>query len=252
MQTQIALVTGGSRGIGRDIALSLAKRGIGVVLTYKERAKDAAGVVAEIEAAGGAALALALDVSQAAGLGAFFDRLRAALSRRWGSAKIDYLVNNGGTGATKSIADLDEAAFDAVADMHFKGVVFLTQKALAMMNDGGAVVFISAASTHIYVPGFAMYSACKAAIEAFSRYVAKEVGARGIRSNVVAPGGIETDFLGGLIRNSPEVQAHLRAQTALGRVGHADDIGSIVAFLCSPDARWIDGQRIEATGGYHM
>jgi len=120
------------------------------------------------------------------------------------------------------------------------------------MNDGGAVVFISAASTQIFVPGFAIYSSCKAAIEAFSRYVAKEFGARGIRSNVVAPGGIETDFLGGLIRNSPEVQAHLRAQTALGRVGHADDIGAIVAFLCSQEARWIDGQRIEATGGYHM
>jgi NAD(P)-dependent dehydrogenase (short-subunit alcohol dehydrogenase family) len=251
-QSKLALVTGGSRGLGRDIALSLARRGIDVVLTYNTAADKAESVVAEIERAGGKAAALPLDLSQISSLDGFLARLKAKLRERWNTESIDFLVNNAGIGAAVPIAELTEETFDAFANIHFKGVVFLTQKILTMMNDGGGVVFITAAATRFIVPSYAVYAACKAAVEVFARYVAKEYGPRKIRANVVAPGGIETDFAGGLIRNSPELQAYLTAQTALGRVGRPDDIGGVVAFLCTDDAKWINGQRIEVTGGIHL
>ncbi|WP_277182531.1 SDR family NAD(P)-dependent oxidoreductase, partial [Caballeronia sp. BR00000012568055] len=170
----------------------------------------------------------------------------------WNTNAIDFLVNNAGIGAAVPIDKISEEMFDTFLNVHFKGVLFLTQKSLNIMNDGGGVVFITAAATRFVVPGYATYAACKSAVETFSRYVAKEYGARGIRANVVAPGGIETDFAGAVIRNTPQLQDYVKAQTALGRVGQVDDIGGVVAFLCTSDAKWINGQRIEVTGGIHL
>jgi NAD(P)-dependent dehydrogenase (short-subunit alcohol dehydrogenase family) len=251
-QRRLALVTGGSRGLGRDMALALASKGVDVVLTYNVRKDDAEKVVADIERIGAKAAALQLDVSAISSFDPFLAQLKATLREHWQAESIDFLVNNAGIGAAVPIPALTEEIFDTFANVHFKGVVFLTQKCLSMMNDNGGVVFITAAGTRFVVPGYAVYAACKAAVEAFSRYVAKEFGARGIRANVVAPGGIETDFNGALIRNNPEIQAFVKAQTALGRVGQPDDIGSVVAFLCTEDAKWINGQRLEVTGGIHL
>ncbi|WP_459620476.1 SDR family oxidoreductase [Burkholderia sp. 3C] len=251
-QTKVALVTGGSRGIGRDIALSLARKGVDVVLTYQTRRADAEAVVAQIESMGRKAAALPLDVSAIGAFAPFLAELKAVLQARWNTGKLDFLVNNAGIGAAVPIAEVTEAVFDTFSNVHFKGVVFLTQQCLAMMNDGGGVVFITAAATRFIVPAYAIYAACKTAVETFSRYVAKEYGARGIRANVIAPGGVETDFAGARIRNSPELQAYVKAQTALGRVAQADDIGGTVAFLCTDDARWINGQRIEVSGGINL
>lgn len=252
MQTKIALVTGGSRGIGREIALSLAARGIDVVVTYQTRADDAKQVVAEIERMGRKAAALPLDLSASASLDSFIEQLKLALQQHWNTNAIDFLVNNAGIGAAVPIDKISEEMFDTFLNVHFKGVLFLTQKSLNIMNDSGGVVFITAAATRFVVPGYATYAACKSAVETFSRYVAKEYGARGIRANVVAPGGIETDFAGAVIRNTPQLQDYVKAQTALGRVGQVDDIGGVVAFLCTSDAKWINGQRIEVTGGIHL
>ncbi|SAL72981.1 Short-chain dehydrogenase/reductase SDR [Caballeronia peredens] len=252
MQAKVALVTGGSRGIGREIALSLAGKGIDVILTYQNRADDANRVVADIERHGRKATALQLDLSGSASLDPFMARLKAVLRERWHTGAIDFLVNNAGMGAAVPIAEITEEIFDAFMNVHFKGVVFLTQKCLGMMNDDGGVIFITAAATRFVVPSYATYAACKSAVETFSRYVAREYGTRGIRANVVAPGGIETDFAGAIIRNTPELQAWVKAQTALGRVGQVDDIGGVVAFLCTNDAKWINGQRIEVTGGIHL
>lgn len=249
---KIAFVTGGNRGLGKDMALALAQRGIGVVLTYHTNKTEAEGVVAEIKKSGSQAVALPFDVSDIASFDGVLTRLKEALQENWGVDRIDYLVNNAGIGASIPIAQLSEETFDTFMNIHFKGVFFLTQKALQMMNDNGGVVFISSGSARFHVPGYAVYAACKGAIEVFTRYVAKEYGARGIRANVVAPGAIETDFNGALIRNSPQTQAFITAQTALGRVGRADDIGSVVAFLCSDDAKWVNGQRIEVSGGINL
>ncbi len=201
--TKVALVTGGSRGIGKDIALSLAKRGIGIVLTYRSNRAEADRVAVEIQASGGLALALQLDVSTTSSFDTFFDQLRSLLPVRFGTQQVDFLVNNGGFGKAIPIDSLNESEFDSFVDVHFKGVVFLTQKALKMMNDGGSVVFITAAADRYNVPAYAAYAACKEAIEVFSRYVAKEYGSRGIRANTVAPGGILTDFNNAAIRNNP-------------------------------------------------
>ena len=223
-----------------------------MVLTYQTRADDADQVVAEIGRTGRKAAALPLDLSEIASLDSFMERLKSVLQARWNTASVDFLVNNAGIGAAVPIADITEEIFDRFLNVHFKGVVFLTQKCLRIMNDGGGIVFITAAATRFVVPNYATYAACKSAVETFSRYVAKEYGARGIRANVVAPGGIETDFAGAIIRNTPDLQAFVKAQTALGRVGQVDDIGGVVAFLCTSDAKWINGQRIEVTGGIHL
>ncbi len=249
---KVALVTGGSRGIGKDIALTLANVGVGIVLTYKSNKTEGDRVAEEIEASGGVALALQLDVATTSSFDAFLDRLKALLLERFGTEKIDFLVNNGGFGKAIPIDSLNESEFDSFVDVHFKGVVFLTQKALKMMNNGGGVVFITAAADRYNVPAYAAYAACKGAVEVFSRYVAKEYGSRGIRANTVAPGGIVTDFNNAAIRNNPQAQQWIIAQTSLGRLGEAHDIGSIVALLCSDDARWLTGQRLEATGGFNL
>ena len=249
---KIALVTGGSRGLGRDMAMALAGKGIGVVLTYNTNKTEADKVVAEIEKAGAKAVALQFDVSQIASFDSFLGQVKSALKETWGVETFDFLVNNAGIGASIPIANVTEDTFDSFVNIHFKGVFFLTQKSLLMMNDNGGVVFISSGSARFNVFGYAVYAACKGAIEVLTRYVAKEYGARGIRANVVAPGAIETDFNGAVIRNTPQVKAMIESQTALGRVGKADDIGSVVAFLCTDEAKFVNGQKIEVSGGINL
>jgi NAD(P)-dependent dehydrogenase (short-subunit alcohol dehydrogenase family) len=249
---KLALVTGGGRGIGKDIALSLAKMGMGIVLTYRSNQKEGDRVAEEIRAAGGVAVALPLDVALASSFDPFLAQLKVVLREKFGTERIDFLIHNAGFGKTIPIANLTEPDFDSFVNVHFKGVVFLTQKALTMMNDGGGVVFITAAGDRYHVPGYAAYAACKGAVEVFARYVAKEYGPRGIRANTVAPGGIVTDFNHAAIRSNPKTQEWLIAQTPMGRLGAAHDIGGIVALLCSDDARWLTGQRLEVTGGFNL
>ncbi|HZC16527.1 MAG TPA: SDR family oxidoreductase [Caulobacteraceae bacterium] len=250
---KIALVTGGNRGLGKDMALSLAARGMDVVLTFNAHEAEGLAVADEIRGLGVRAAALRFNLSDIAAIDGFIDRLKAVLRDAFaGAERIDFLVNNAGIGRSIPIDQLTETDFDAFADVHFKGVLFLTQKALRMMNDGGAVVFITAAADRYNVPGYGLYAACKGAIEVFSRYVAKEYGPRGISSNTLAPGGVPTDFAGGAIRNNPMLRDMVVAQTAMGRLAEPHDIGALVALLCGDDARWLTGQRLEATGGFNL
>jgi NAD(P)-dependent dehydrogenase (short-subunit alcohol dehydrogenase family) len=250
--TKIALVTGGSRGLGKNAALRLAEKGLDVILTYNTQVEEANEVVAEIEGLGRKAAALQLDVSYTKGLEVFTREVSEVLSKKWNTGKFDFLINNAGVGATVPIAQATEEDFDRLMNIHFKTVYFLTQKALPMMNDGGGIINISTGTTRFCVPGYSMYASMKGAIEIFTKYLAKELGSRGITANIVAPGAIETDFNNAAIRNNPQVKTFLASQTALGRVGEANDIGGVIAFLCSEDARWINAQRIEASGGMFL
>jgi len=245
----ITLITGGSRGLGRNTALSVARRGGDVVLTYHSRAEDAQAVVAEIEALGRKAVALQLDTGTIADFPAFAEKLRAALSEVWGRESFDHLVNNAGHGDYAPIADTTEAQFDRLVDVHVKGVFFLTQTLLPLITNGGRIVNFSSGLTRFAYPGYAAYAAMKGAVEVLTRYMAKELGPRGIAVNTVAPGAIETDFGGGAVRDNPEINRQLAGITALGRVGVPDDIGPMVASLLSPDNRWVTAQRIEVSGG---
>jgi NAD(P)-dependent dehydrogenase (short-subunit alcohol dehydrogenase family) len=252
MTTKIALVTGGSRGLGKDMALSLVRKGIDVILTYNTNKVEAEEVVSQIEKSNGKAVALQLDVSDIKSFDNFISEILISLQTNWNKNKFDYLINNAGIGATLPILQVTEEAFDNLLNIHFKGVYFLTQKSLPNMNDNGGVVFISSGTTRFCVQGYSVYSSFKGAVEIFTKYVAKEFGQRGIRANVVAPGAIETDFNNAAIRNNPQMKSFLASQTALGRVGKADDIGSVVAFLCTDEAKWINGQRIEVSGGVNL
>lgn len=249
---KIALVTGGSRGLGKDMALSLAQKNIDVILTYNNNQTDAEEVVKTIEASGQKAVALKLDVGDIKSFDVFLGQVSEVLQSKWQTSTFDFLINNAGIGGTVPIANMTEEIFDNFVNIHFKGVYFLTQKSLLMMNDGGGVIFLSSGTTRFCVPGYSVYSSLKSAVENLTKYVAKEYGNRGIRSNIVAPGPIETDFNGAAIRNNPQMKGFLSSQTALGRVGNADDIGSVVAFLCTDDAKWINGQRIEVSGGINL
>jgi NAD(P)-dependent dehydrogenase (short-subunit alcohol dehydrogenase family) len=248
----IALVTGASRGLGKSTALHLAKRGIDVILTYRSGAAEAQATVAEIESMGRRAHALPLDVSKSATFVEFGIGLRDALSRNWQRDKLNFLVNNAGIGIHANFADTTEAQFDELVNIHLKGVFFLTQKLLPLLADGGRIVNISSGLTRFALPGYSAYAAMKGAIEVLSRYMAKELGPRGIAVNVVAPGAIETDFGGGMVRDDAQVNAMIAAQTALGRVGLPDDIGGVIASLLSPENGWINAQRIEASGGMFL
>jgi NAD(P)-dependent dehydrogenase (short-subunit alcohol dehydrogenase family) len=250
--TKIGLVTGGSRGLGKDMALSLARKGSDVVLTYFSKADEAAQVVAEIQAMGRKAVALRLDVGDLQALDTFVAEFQETLRATWNRDRFDFLIQNAGMGATVPFAQVTEELFDRFNDVHFKGVYFLTQKLLPLLNDGGRIVTLSSGTTRFGVYGYSVYASMKAAIETFTRYLAKEVGARGITANVVAPGPIETDFNNAAIRSNPQMKSGLSNMTALGRVGNADDVGGVVAFLCSDDARWITGQRIEVSGGINL
>ena len=252
MNTKIALVTGGSRGLGKDMALALAKKGIDVILTYNSNKELAEGTVAEIEAIGQKATALAFDAAALDTYDGFLSDVKAALEQKWQAGTFDFLVNNAGIGATVPIAEVTEELFDRMLNIHFKGVYFLCQKSFGLLNDNGCIINISSGTTRFSVPGYSVYSSMKSAVETFTKFLAKELGSRSIRANVVAPGPIETDFNNAAIRNNPQQKAFLSTQTPLGRVGEANDIGSVVAFLCTDDAKWINGQRIEVSGGINL
>lgn len=247
--TKIAIVTGSSRGLGRNTALAIARHGRDVIVTYQSRAQDAQAVVAEIQAMGRKAVALQLDTGSVAGFAPFADRLRTALRETWRRDSFDHLVNNAGHGDMAPIAETTEAQFDRLVEVHFKGVFFLTQALLPLIADGGRIVNLSSGLTRMSFPGFAAYSAVKGAVEVLSVYMARELGSRGIAVNTVAPGAIETDFLGGAVRDTPDLNTVFAQMTALGRVGVPDDIGRMIASLLSEDNRWVNAQRIEVSGG---
>jgi NAD(P)-dependent dehydrogenase (short-subunit alcohol dehydrogenase family) len=252
MSNKIALVTGGSRGLGKDMALSLAAKGHDVVITYRSQQAEAEKVAAEIRSLGRKAAVLSFDAANVAGLPAFVESLKAVLQSTWKTDHFDFLIHNAGIGATLPIAQVTEADFDNLLNIHYKSVYFLTQQALPLMNDGGGVITISSGTTRFCVPGYSVYSSLKGAVEVFTKYIAKEYGNRGIRANIVAPGPVETDFNNAAIRSNPQMKTFLSGLSPLGRVGYADDIGSVVAFLCSDDAKWINGQRIEVSGGINL
>lgn len=252
MSTKIALVTGGSRGLGKNMALAIAKKGLDVILTYNSKKEEADAVVAEIEALGQKAAALQLNVSDAANFDPFFAEVSKTLSSVFSTDKFDYLVNNAGIGIHASFADTTIEQFDTLVNIHLKAPFFITQKALPVIADGGGIVNISTGLARFSTPGYAAYASMKGGMEVLTKYQAKELGARGIRSNIVAPGAIETDFGGGMVRDNDDVNKFLASQTALGRVGLPDDIGAVVAFLCSKDAKWVNAQRIEASGGMFL
>jgi NAD(P)-dependent dehydrogenase (short-subunit alcohol dehydrogenase family) len=249
---KIALVTGGSRGLGKNMALNLAHKGIDVLLTYHSQQADADATVAEIRALGRQAAALPLDVADATGFDAFFEQVKTTLQRDFQAERFQFLINNAGTSLHADFADTTEAQFDEMVNVHLKGPFFLTQKALPLLEDGGRIINISSGLARFSYTGSSAYAAMKGAIEVLTRYQAKELGARGIAANVVAPGAIATDFSGGMVRDNPQVNAMVAGATALGRVGQPDDIGPLVAFLCTDEARWINAQRIEASGGMNV
>ena len=249
--TPIALVTGGSRGLGKNAVLALARQGTDVIFTYQTQADTAQAVVAEIEALGRRAVALQLDVGMSSSFAAFAQQLKTTLSQ-WGRTHFDALVNNAGSGEYASLMETTEAQFDAMVAIHLKGVFFLTQKLLPLMADGGRIVNVSSGLTRFALPGYAAYASMKGAVEVMTRYMAKELGARGIAANVVAPGAIATDFGGGAVRDNAHLNALVASNTALGRVGEPDDIGGVIASLLSPANGWINAQRIEASGGMFL
>ena len=248
----IALITGGSRGLGRNAALHVARSGIDVILTYRSQAAEAQAVVAEIEALGRRAVALPLDVAQSSSFADFAAQVRAVLARHWQRERFDFLVNNAGIGIHVSFMETTEAQFDELVNIHLKGVFFLSQKLLPLMNDGGRILNVSTGLARFALPGYAAYAAMKGGIEVLSRYMAKELGARGIAVNVVAPGAIETDFGGGAVRDNAQLNSFIASQTALGRVGMPDDIGGVIASLLQPGTGWVNAQRIEASGGMFL
>ena len=245
----IAIITGGSRGLGQNTAMKLAEQGTDVILTYRSGEEEAAAVVAAIEKLGRKAVALPLDVGKSASFDDFTAKIRDVLNKTWQRETFDFLVNNAGTGLHASIAETTEAEFDKLVNVHFKGVFFLTQKLLPLIADGGRIVNISSGLARFSSPGSSAYAAVKGAVEVLTRYQARELGSRGIAVNTVAPGAIETDFRGGAIRDNPEMKKMIASMTALGRTGLPDDIGGVIATLLLPANRWINGQRIEASGG---
>jgi NAD(P)-dependent dehydrogenase (short-subunit alcohol dehydrogenase family) len=247
--TTISLITGASRGLGRNAALSIARAGGDVILTYRSQRDEAQAVVAEIAAMGRRAVALQLDTGAVATFPAFAATVQQALVAHWSRTSVDHLVNNAGHGDYALIADTTEAQFDSLVNVHFKGVFFLTQALLPLLADGGRIVNVSTGLTGPCFPGYAAYACVKGAVEVLTRYLAKELGARGIAVNTVAPGAIETDFGGGAVRDNPEVNQLFAGITALGRAGVPDDIGPMIASLLAPAHRWVNGQRIEVSGG---
>jgi NAD(P)-dependent dehydrogenase (short-subunit alcohol dehydrogenase family) len=250
--TPIALVTGGSRGLGRSMALSLAQKGTDVILTYRSNRAEADAVVAEIGKLGRKAVAMQLDAGVSKSFDGFVQQVRDALAKQWQRERFDFLVNNAGIAGHATFAETTEAQFDELVNVHFKGVFFLTQKLLPVIADGGRIVNISTGLARFSLPGYAAYASMKGAIEVLTKYLAKELGPRGIAVNVVAPGAIETDFGGGAVRDNAQLNKMVASNTALGRVGLPDDIGGVVASLLSPDNRWINAQRIEASGGMFL
>ncbi|MFD2615916.1 SDR family NAD(P)-dependent oxidoreductase [Terrilactibacillus laevilacticus] len=245
---KVALVTGGSRGIGRSTLLSLANRGFDSIFTYHSNFKEAEKVVSLVRETGQKAIALQLDTSNVSTFDSFVQTLDRAL-KELGATHFDYLVNNAGTSHHNSFEKTTEEELDKLYDVHFKGVFFLTQKLLPLINDGGRIVNISSGLTRFAVPESGAYASMKGAIEVLTRYMAKELGPRGIAVNTVAPGAIATDFSGGIVRDNPDVNKHIAEMTALSRVGQPDDVGQAIASLLSDENRWVNAQRIEVSGG---
>lgn len=249
MTTPLSLITGASRGLGKNAALKLAAQGHDLILTYRSGADEAQQVVADVEALGRRAVALPLDVSQSASFDAFAAQVKQALAATWQRERFDHLVNNAGIGIHASVADTTEAQFDTLVAIHLKGPFFLTQKLLPLIADGGRIVNVSSGLARFALPGYAAYATMKGGIEVLTRYLAKELGPRGIAVNTLAPGAIETDFGGGAVRDNAQLNAMIASQTAMGRVGLPDDIGGAIALLLQPGNRWMTGQRLEVSGG---
>ncbi len=249
---KIALVTGGSRGLGKNMSLALAKKGIDVLLTYNSNREAAYEVVDEIHSLGQKAIAFQLDTSNTKEFDAFVNKVTRYLEEKNGSPKFDFLINNAGTALYALVTETTEEQVDQIFNIHYKGVFFLTQKVLPYINNGGGIVNISSGLTRMTLPGSSVYGSIKGAVEIYSRYLANELGERRIRVNAIAPGAIETDFGGGRVRDIKEYNDMVAGRTALGRVGLPDDIGKVVAFLCTEDAGWINGQRIEVSGGQSL
>jgi NAD(P)-dependent dehydrogenase (short-subunit alcohol dehydrogenase family) len=249
---KIALITGGSRGLGKNMAIHLAKQGKNVVITYNSNKTEADKVVAEIEGLGKKAAALQLNTGEVKTFAAFAESLQKTLKEKFNTGKFDFLVNNAGIGIPTTLGQTTEENFDILTNIHFKGVYFLTQTLLPIQNDGGRIINLSSGLARFSMPGYSVYGSLKAGMEAMTRYMAQELGARRIGVNIIAPGAIETDFGGGYIRDNAEMNKMVASGTALGRVGLPDDIGGVVAFLCSEEGRWINGQRIEVAGGTHL
>ncbi|MEO4045992.1 SDR family oxidoreductase [Pseudomonas sp. CAU 1711] len=252
MNSTITLITGASRGLGKNAALHLARRGHDLILTYNSGQAEAEAVVAEIRALGRKAVALQLDVSRAATFAAFAEQVRDALTVTWQRDSFDALVNNAGIGIHVPFAETSEEQFDQLVNIHLKGTFFLTQKLLPLLADGGRILNVSTGLARFSLPGYAAYAAMKGGIEVLTRYLAKELGGRGIRANVIAPGAIETDFGGGVVRDNRQVNDFIASQTALGRVGLPDDIGNAIAMLLSEEAGWVNAQRVEVSGGMFL
>ncbi|MDR9865647.1 SDR family NAD(P)-dependent oxidoreductase [Pseudomonas baetica] len=251
MNRKIALITGASRGLGKNAALHLAAQGIDIIGTYNSRAAEAQALVREIEALGGKAVMLQLDVGRSEGFVDFAARVEQAL-KHFDRQRFDFLVNNAGVGLHVSFAETTVAQFDMLMNVHFKGPFFLTQQLLPLINDGGRIINVSSGLARFSIPGASAYAAMKGAIEVLTRYQAKELGSRQITVNTLAPGAIETDFGGGTVRDNPAVNAMVAENTALGRAGQPDDIGGALALLLSPGGQWINGQRVEASGGMFL
>ena len=248
-RSKVAVITGANRGLGRNMALHLADQGVDVIGTYRNNDAEGADVAKQIEGKGRKAAMLKLDVSNTAEFAAFADELKKTLETKFGRPDFDFLVNNAGTALYAAITDTTEAQFDDTINVHFKGVVFLTQRMLPLIVDGGRILNVSSGLARMTYPGSAIYASTKAAIETFTRYLAKELGPRRITANVIAPGAIETDFGGGRVRDNADINKQVASITALGRVGQPDDVGLAVASLLSEGGRWINGQRIEVSGG---
>jgi NAD(P)-dependent dehydrogenase (short-subunit alcohol dehydrogenase family) len=248
--TPIALVTGGSRGLGRSAVLKLAERGVDAILTYKSNEAEAHAVVRQVQSLGRQAVALQLDAGDSKSFAAFAERVKAALASTWQRTDFDYLVNNAGMGIDHAtVTETTEEQFDLLFNVHLKGTFFITQKLLPLIKDGGRILNTSSGLTRFALPGYAAYAAMKGGVEVLTRYMAKELGARGISVNTVAPGAIATDFGGGRVRDNAQLNAFVASQTALGRAGQPDDIGGAVASLLTDANKWINAQRVEVSGG---
>ncbi|MFJ2975802.1 SDR family NAD(P)-dependent oxidoreductase [Kluyvera sp. NPDC087067] len=252
MSQRIALVTGGSRGLGKNAVLKLAAAGVDIIFTYRSQQDAARDVVAEIEKTGAKAVALQLNVSDIASFSEFAQQVKVQLKKEWGRDSVDYLVNNAGIGLYAPFAETSEAMFDELMNIHFKGPFFLTQQLLPLIADGGRILNVSTGLARFALPGYAAYASMKGAMEVLTRYQAKELGARGISVNSIAPGAIETDFGGGHLRDNEELNRYVASQTALGRTGLPDDIGEAIVALLSDNLHWMTAQRIEVSGGMFL
>ena len=248
-EQRIALITGGSRGLGKDMAMQIASKGIDVIITYRTKEAEAKEVVNAIRSTGRKAAALFLDMNAFGELDAFLTTLKTTLAQEFNSETVDCLINNAGMGATVAFENVDETVFNEFMNVHYKSVFFLTQKILPMMPSGATIINISSSTTAYAVPGYSVYASLKGAIEVFTKYLAFELGKKGIRANAVAPGPVETDFNNAAIRSNPDRKKYLGSLSPLNRVGQADDIGSVVAFLCTEESKWINGQIIKVNGG---